>query len=144
MYFFIFCQFWAVMLRSHFERSPAEFVEIKFERVQQMFKELDWIWESSLWQSHSNRAPSVHLQDRSRPKSERLVTNSGRLSTQCSTNLPDFGLVPSGERHKLGRTSTRWGGPRLNACSMGKFIFLSGLRARCQRGAKSLEKLAAL
>ena len=113
------------MLRLHLERSPAEFAEMK---------EL-----ASLWQSHSNRAPSVHLQDRCRPKSEQLVADSGRLSTQCSTVLPNFGLAPSGERNKLGRTSNRWGGPRLNACSMEKFISLSRLRARRQRGVKWLK-----
>ena len=69
--------------RSHSERDPAE----SFCRNENLseFKELAWIWESSLWQSHSNRAPSVHLQDRSPPKSERLVADSDRLSTQCST-----------------------------------------------------------
>ena len=32
------------------------------------FREVTWIWESSLWTSHSNRAPSVHLQDPSPSK----------------------------------------------------------------------------
>ena len=58
-----------LMLRSHLERGPAEFC--RNENLSE-FKELAWICESSLWQSHSNRAPSVHRQDRSRPKSQRL------------------------------------------------------------------------
>ena len=86
-----------------FRKGPGQIC--RFENLSE-FRELAWIWESSLWQSHSNRAPGVHLQDRSRPKSERVVADSGRSSTQCSTNLPDFGLAPSGERHKLDRTST--------------------------------------
>ena len=104
--------------------------------------QLAWIWESSLWQSRSNRAPSVHLQYRSRPKSERVVADSSRSSTQCSTNLPDFDLAPSGERHKLGRTST---GPSWvhapwessgEVASLGRAAFL--FYASCQRGAKFL------
>ena len=102
---------------SHLERGPAEFLELK---ILSELRELAWIWESSLWQSsHSNRAPSVHLQDRSRPKYEQVVADSGRSSTQCSTNLPDFGLAPSGKRHKFGRPDIY--GPRLNACPMGEF-----------------------
>ena len=85
------------MLRSHLERGPAK---CKINNLSK-FRELTWIWENSLWQSHSNRAPSVHLQDRNRPKSYRVVVDSGRLSTQCSTNLSDVGLALSGEHHKL-------------------------------------------
>ena len=91
------------MLRSHLERGPAESVELKNLSE---FRELPWIWKSSLWQSHSNRVPSGHLHDRSLPKSERVVAESGLSSTQCSTNLPDFRLALSDERHKLCRTST--------------------------------------
>ena len=130
--------------RSHLEKSPAEFVELKIWASSESSPEFG----RALWQSHSNRAPSVHLQDKCRSKSERVVVDSGRLSTQCSTNLPYFGLAPSIERHKLDRTSTV---PRLNTCSMGKFgrggVTRSGplyWEASCQRGAKSLEKLAAL
>ena len=98
----ILAQLGYVMLRSHLERGLAEFVELK-------------IWASSeslsgfgraLCDSHILTGPSVHLQDRSRPKSERVVADSGRSSTQYSTNLKDIGLAPSGERHKLDRTST--------------------------------------
>ena len=109
-----------------FRKGPSQVCRI--ENLSE-FREFAWIWESSLWQSHSNRVPSVHLQN---PSPCRLWwTPADR-----QPNLPDFGLAPSGEHNKFGWTSRRWDGPRLNACSMGKFIFLRKLRARCQWGAK--------
>ena len=47
-----------------FRKGPSRICRI--ENLSE-FTELAWIWESSLWQSHSNRTPSVHLQDRIGP-----------------------------------------------------------------------------
>ena len=66
------------------------------------FREVAWIWESSLWQSHSNRAPSVHLQDKSRPKSERVVADTAPAGRRPNA-LPICWI-------------SGW-----HACSMGKF-----------------------
>ena len=104
------------MVRSHLERDPVEFVEWK-------------IWASSESSPGFGRALCDSRIQIGRlayifwPKSKRTVVDSGRSSTQCSTNLPYFGLATSGERHELGRIPTRWGGPRLNACSWKVHIF---------------------
>ena len=97
----------ALVLRSHLERGLAEFVGMK-------------IWASSKSSPGFGRAlRDSHIQigrlayifrTTVGPSPSELVANSGRLSTQCSTNLPDFGLAPSGERHKFSRISTRWAG----------------------------------
>ena len=111
------------MLRSHSERDPADIVELK-------------IWASSesspgLWRAlcdghlQIGRLAYIFGTKVGPIKSERVVADSDRSSTQCSTNLPNFGVAPSDECHKLGRTSTRLCGYRLNACSMGKFKFFN-------------------
>ena len=56
-----------------FRKGPGQICRI--ENLSK-FRELAWISESSLWQSHSNRAPSVHLQDPS--PSEMWRTLAGR------------------------------------------------------------------
>ena len=69
-------QYVMLTYRSHLERGPAEFVELK---IWASSRELAWIWERSLGQSrHSNRAPSTSS---SGPKSEPLVADSGQSST---------------------------------------------------------------
>ena len=126
-----------VMLRSHLERSPAEFVELS-------------IWASSESSSGFGRAlcdSRIQIGCLAYIFRTQVQASCGGLRPVVNPLLyqsAGFRAGPSGECHKLGQTFTRWGGPQLNACSMGKFIFLSGLWAMCQRGAKSLEKLAAL
>ena len=81
----ILCKnFTALMLRSYLERDPAELMELK-------------IWASSesspgfgkvLCDSHIQIGLlGLRLQDRSRPKSERVVVDSGRSSTQIALPL---------------------------------------------------------
>ena len=95
-----------------------------------------------------NRAPSVPLQDRIRPESVRVVADFGWSSTQCSTNLPDFRLAPSGEHHKLDRAST---GPGLmhvpwessgEMASLGRACSTGGeLPERCKIGGNARRSL---
>ena len=116
------------MLRSHLERGPAELVKLK-------------IWGSSESSPVFGRALcDSHIQ---------IGCLAYIFRTEVDPSPSEFWLTPrchwpnmlyqsalGSKRHKLGRTSTRWGGPaRLNACSIEKFKLLSGLRARWQRGA---------
>ena len=103
------------MPRSHLERGPAEFVELK-------------IWANSeslpgLWRALSHiqigRLPDIfRTQIRASCGGLRSVVD---LMLYKSAGF--WAVLESDERHKLGRTCTKWGGPLLNACSMGNFIF---------------------
>ena len=75
----------------------------------------------------------VNLQHISRPKSEQVVVDSGQSSTQCSTNLPDFGLAPSGERLELSQTSTGRGWMHVTWESSGE---VASLGQACSTGAR--------
>ena len=82
------------------------------------------------------------------------VLEVGKILNQNFTiyhpeDLPDFGLAPSGENHKLDRTSTGPGWMHIPWEISGEVSSLSRARSTggggsCQRGAKLLEKLAAL
>ena len=96
-----------LMLRSYLETGPTEFVELE-------------IWASS--ESSPGLGGTlcdIHIQVEClayifRAEVGPSPSGPGRSSTQCSTNLPDFWLAPSGERQP------NIYGSRLNACSMGK------------------------
>ena len=119
---------WIMMLRSHLERNPAEFVEMK-------------IWASSkslpgfgraLSDSHIQIGRLLHLAYIFRTEVGPSPSDLWRTLARCGSNaLPLCWIsgLPQAVNAISSARQTRWGGPRLNACSMGNFIFLSGRQA---------------